>query len=230
MRTIVRQDPDIIMVGEIRDGETADLAVNAALTGHLVLSTLHTNDAPGAIPRLENMGVPAYLMNASIIGIMAQRLLRKLCPHCKEAYEASEEELVYIKGAFNPDQYQGKSPLFYRPKGCKFCKHVGFTGRTGIFEIFRMSNLIKDLITKTTSIPLVKAAARREGMLTLWESGVKKVLLGQTSLSELLRVARPDYETDVEVEPMQMAARGGGVRGGLTDTAPKLAEVEGFEV
>jgi type IV pilus assembly protein PilB len=230
MRTIVRQDPDIIMVGEIRDGETADLAVNAALTGHLVLSTLHTNDAPGAIPRLENMGVPAYLMNASIIGIMAQRLLRKLCPHCKEAYEASEEELVYIKGAFNPDQYQGKSPLFYRPKGCKFCKHVGFTGRTGIFEIFRMSNLIKDLITKTTSIHLVKAAARREGMLTLWESGVKKVLLGQTSLSELLRVARPDYETDVEVEPMQMAARGGGVRGGLTDTAPKLAEVEGFEV
>ena len=161
---------------------------------------------------------------------MAQRLLRRLCPHCKEAYEASEEELAFIKGAYNADQYQGKSPLLYRPKGCKFCKHVGYTGRTGVFEIFKMSNAIKDLITKTTSIHLVKAAARREGMLTLWESGVKKVLLGQTSLAELLRTARPDYETDTEAESATGPMTRGGVRGGLTETAPKLAEVEGFEV
>lgn len=226
MRTVVRQDPDIIMVGEIRDGETADLAVNAALTGHLVLSTLHTNDAPGAIPRLENMGVPPYLINASVIGIMAQRLVRRLCPHCKEPREANEEELEYIKGAYDSSKFEGKPPLLYHPKGCKFCKHVGFQGRTGIFEIFRMSNAIKELITTTTSIHIIKQAARREGMLTLWESGVKKVLGGQTSLSELLRVARPDYETDTEAEGAPAAA---GVRGGLTETAPKLAEVEGFE-
>jgi type II secretory ATPase GspE/PulE/Tfp pilus assembly ATPase PilB-like protein len=227
MRTVVRQDPDIIMVGEIRDGETADLAVNAALTGHLVLSTLHTNDAPGAIPRMENMGVPAYLMNASVIGIMAQRLLRRLCPHCKEAREANEEELAYIKGAFDASKYEGKPPLLYHPKGCKFCKHVGYQGRTGIFEIFRMSNAIKELITTTTAIHIIKHTARREGMATLWESGVKKVLIGQTSLSELLRVARPDFETDTAGE--ETVPSGVGVRGGLTETAPKLAEVEGFE-
>ncbi|OGK10177.1 MAG: hypothetical protein A2Y63_00625 [Candidatus Riflebacteria bacterium RBG_13_59_9] len=228
MRTVVRQDPDIIMVGEIRDGETADLAVNAALTGHLVLSTLHTNDAPGAIPRMENMGVPAYLMNASVIGIMAQRLVRRLCPHCKEAYEASDEELVYLHGAFNESQYEGKPPLLYKAKGCKFCKHVGFQGRTGIFEIFRMSNALKELITRSTSIHLIKALARREGMLTLWQSGVKKVLTGQTSLAELLRVARPDFETETEAE--SAAADVMGARGKLAETAPKLAEVEGFEV
>jgi type IV pilus assembly protein PilB len=229
LRTVVRQDPDIIMVGEIRDGETADLAVNAALTGHLVLSTLHTNDAPGAIPRMENMGVPAYLINASVIGIMAQRLVRRLCQHCKEAYEAADEELEFMRGAYDESQYEGKPPLLYRAKGCKFCKHVGYTGRTGIFEIFRMSNTIKELITKTTSLHMVKRQARKEGMLTLWESGVKKVIGGTTSLEELLRVARPDYETETEVEGAPAGAPG-TVRGPLTETAPKLAEVEGFEV
>ncbi len=229
MRTVVRQDPDIIMVGEIRDGETADLAVNAALTGHLVLSTLHTNDAPGAVPRMESMGVPAYLINASVIGIMAQRLIRRLCQHCKEAYEANEEELEFMRGAYDDSQYEGKPPLLYRAKGCKFCKHVGYTGRTGVFEIFRMSNTIKELITTTTAIHLIKRQARKEGMLTLWESGVKKVIAGVTSLEELLRVARPDYETEADVEGVA-AGIPGAVRGPLTETAPKLAEVKGFEV
>lgn len=225
LRTVVRQDPDIIMVGEIRDGETADLAVNAALTGHLVFSTLHTNDAPGAVPRLENLGVPPYLINASVIGIMAQRLVRKLCPHCKVASEATEEELSYMHGAYDESQYEDRPPLLYHPGGCKFCKHVGYTGRIGIFEIFRMSNPIKNLIAKTTSLHAIKAQARKDGMLTLWESGVKKVLTGVTSLEELLRVARPDFETEAEEEAVAVSA----VRGGLAETAPKLAEVEGFE-
>jgi len=224
LRTVVRQDPDIIMVGEIRDGETADLAVNAALTGHLVFSTLHTNDAPGAIPRLENLGVPPYLINASVIGVMAQRLVRKLCPHCKEAYEATEAELAYMKGAYDESKYADRPPLLYKAVGCKFCKHVGYLGRTGIFEIFKMTNTIKNLIMQTTSLHAIKAQARREGMQTLWESGVKKVLNGTTSLAELLRVARPDYEMEGEEEAVTLAA----IRGGLAETAPKLAEVEGF--
>ncbi len=224
LRTVVRQDPDIIMVGEIRDGETADLAVNAALTGHLVFSTLHTNDAPGAIPRLENLGVPPYLINAAVIGIMAQRLVRKLCPHCKQAYEATPEELEYLRGAYDESQYQDKPPIFYRPVGCKFCKHVGYLGRTGIFEIFRMTNTIKNLTMRTTAIHEIKAQARKEGMKTLWESGVKKVLNGTTSLAELLRVVRPDYESEAEAEPVAP----GVVRAPLAETAPKLAEVEGY--
>ncbi len=224
LRTVVRQDPDIIMVGEIRDGETADLAVNAALTGHLVFSTLHTNDAPGAIPRLENLGTPPYLINASVIGVMAQRLVRKLCPHCKEAYEATEAELAYLKGAYDESKYSDRAPILYKPVGCKFCKHVGYLGRTGIFEIFRMSNQIKNLIMTTTSLHVIRAQARREGMVTLWESAVKKVLNGTTSLAEALRVVRPDYESEVEEERVAISA----IRGGLAETAPRLAEVEGF--
>ncbi len=224
LRTVVRQDPDIIMVGEIRDGETADLAVNAALTGHLVFSTLHTNDAPGAVPRLENLGVPAYLINASVIGIMAQRLVRKLCPHCKEGYEADEAELAYLKGAYDESKYTDRTPILYKPVGCKFCKHVGYLGRTGIFEIFKMTNTIKNLIMQTTALHSIRAQARREGMQTLWESAVKKILNGTTGLAEALRVVRPDFESETEEELVAISA----IRGGLAETAPKLAEVEGF--
>jgi len=221
LRTIMRQDPDIIMVGEIRDPETADLAVQAALTGHLVFSTLHTNDAPGAIPRLVNMEVPPYLINATVSGIMAQRLTRKLCPQCKKSYEPSEEELEIISSAYDLSTLD-KAPIIYKARGCKFCNHVGYRGRAGIFEIFRMSNKLRELIVRETGIHAIKNLARQEGMQTLFESGIKKVLKGETSMEELLRVARPDYEQAGEegFEPTTDRA------GKLREAAPKLAEVE----
>jgi type IV pilus assembly protein PilB len=206
--------------------ETADLAVNASLTGHLVFSTLHTNDAPGSVPRINNMGVPPFLINASVIGVMGQRLARKLCQHCKESYEPTEDELEYIKGAYDPAEHSGKV-LMYRGSGCKFCNHLGYSGRTGIFEIMIMSNEMRALIMRSTAIHEVKRLARQQGMMTLWESGVKKVLKGYTSLEELLRVARPDYEEDAEAVEVTGAA--GGQRAGyLAPVAPTLAEVESF--
>ncbi|MCB1188684.1 Flp pilus assembly complex ATPase component TadA [bacterium] len=224
LRTFMRQDPDIIMVGEIRDFETADLAVNAALTGHLVFSTLHTNDAAGSIPRLTNMGVPPFLINASLIGVMAQRLVRKLCQHCKESYEPNEMEKDLIRGAYNPADYPDRI-LMYRGRGCKFCNHLGYRGRNGIFEIMPMTNEMRNLVMRSSAIHEVKKLARTQGMLTLWESGVKKVLHGTTSLEELLRVARPDYEEDAE---LAQETGGTATRGLLAEAAPTLAEVESF--
>ncbi|MEP0815422.1 MAG: Flp pilus assembly complex ATPase component TadA [bacterium] len=221
LRTFMRQDPDIIMVGEIRDPETAELAVQAALTGHLVFSTLHTNDAPGAIPRLVNMGVPPYLINATVNGVMAQRLVRKLCNQCKKSYEPNEEEMEIITKTIDVNTLD-KAPLLYKARGCKFCNHVGFKGRMGIFEIFRMTSRMRDLIIKDTSIHSVKQVARREGMQTLFESGIRKVLKGQTSMAELLRVARPDYEEEGESFEAFVPAAPGKLR----EAAPKLAEVE----
>jgi type IV pilus assembly protein PilB len=228
LRTFMRQDPDIIMVGEIRDYETADLAINAALTGHLVFSTLHTNDAPGAIPRMNNLGVPPFLINAAVIGIMAQRLCRKLCQHCKQSYAPTEDELALIRGAYDPEKV-GEHILMYKAKGCKFCNHLGYSGRNGLFEIFRMTNEMRALVMRSTAIHDVKKLARKEGMLTLWESGVKKVLKGLTSLEELLRVARPDYEEDSESSESAIGAPAGG-RGMLAEAAPTLAEVESFSM
>ncbi len=227
LRTFMRQDPDIIMVGEIRDFETADLAVNAALTGHLVFSTLHTNDAAGSVPRMTNMGVPPFLINASVVGVMAQRLVRKLCQHCKQSYEPSPEELDLIKGAYNPADW-GDKILMYKGKGCKFCNHLGYSGRIGIFEIMMMSNEMRALIMKSTAIHEVKHLARQQGMLSLWESGVKKTLRGMTSLEELLRCARPDYEEDTEMAAQAGPATGTGTRGYLAEAAATLAEVEDF--
>ncbi|MEZ5337282.1 MAG: ATPase, T2SS/T4P/T4SS family [bacterium] len=224
LRTFMRQDPDIIMVGEIRDFETADLAVNAALTGHLVFSTLHTNDAAGSIPRLTNMGVPPFLINASLIGVMAQRLVRKLCQHCKESYEPNEMEKDLIRGAYNPGDYPDRI-LMYKGRGCKFCNHLGYRGRNGIFEIMPMTNEMRNLVMRSSAIHEVKKLARQQGMLTLWESGVKKVLHGITSLEELLRVARPDYEEDAEIAQETGVT---GTRGLLAEAAPTLAEVESF--
>ena len=228
LRTFMRQDPDIIMVGEIRDYETADLAVNAALTGHLVFSTLHTNDAPGAIPRLNNLGVPPFLINASVIGIMAQRLSRKLCQHCKQSYTPTEDELSLIRGAYDPSKYP-EHIVMYKAKGCKFCNHLGYSGRSGLFEVLKMSNEMRALVMRSTAIHEVKNLARKQGMLTLWESGVKKVLKGITSLEELLRVARPDYEESAEEEEAGTAI-GTGRRGLLAEAAPTLAEVESFSM
>jgi type IV pilus assembly protein PilB len=225
LRSFMRQDPDIIMVGEIRDFETGDLAVNAALTGHLVFSTLHTNDAPGAIPRLNNMGIPPFLINAAVIGVMGQRLVRKLCQHCKEPYQPPAEALDLIRGAYDTAEHGGRL-LMYKPKGCKFCNHLGYSGRVGIFEIMPMSNAMRALVMRSSSIHEVKKLARHEGMKTLWESGVKKALRGMTSLEELLRVARPDYEEESESTDVMVA--GGGKRALLAEAAPTLAEVESF--
>nr|MDQ3023987.1 hypothetical protein [bacterium] len=190
---------------------------------------LHTNDAPGSIPRLNNLGVPPFLINAAVIGIMAQRLCRKLCQHCKQSYTPTEDELELIRGAYDPEK-AGEHIVMYKAKGCKFCNHLGYSGRNGIFEIFKMSNEMRALVMRSTAIHEVKKLARKEGMLTLWESGVKKVLRGMTSLEELLRVARPDYEEDTGSGEDEITAISAGRRGMLAEAAPTLAEVESFSM
>lgn len=226
LRTIVRQDPDIIMVGEIRDPETADLAIQASLTGHLVLSTLHTNDAPGAIPRLENMGVPAYLIEASLLGVMAQRLVRILCPHCKKSVEAGAEEIEALEPAFPALDIEKdtKEIIIYKPQGCKFCNQIGYIGRSGIFEIMPATQRMRHMILQRASVHAVRQSARQEGMLSLFESGVHKVLRGQISIEELYRVARPEEDQLVEGVPAYGPER---VPGKLAEAAAKLAEAGG---
>ncbi len=179
LRSFLRQDPDIIMVGEVRDLETAQICIRAALTGHFVLSTLHTNDAPSAITRLMDIGVPNYLLTPSLIMIVAQRLGRKLCPHCKEAYEPKLEELGDIK--LNTD-------LIYRAKGCDECSHTGYKGRMVIAEVLPVDDEIRRLLTKDGGYTDIRDAARKAGMMTLFESGIKKVEEGITSLEEVYGV------------------------------------------
>lgn len=180
LRAFLRQDPDIIMVGEVRDLETAQICLRAALTGHLVLSTLHTNDAPSAISRLVDIGVPHYLLTPSLVMIVAQRLARKLCPKCKEPYEANG--LTY-------DNYTIKSDLIYRAKGCDECSHTGYKGRIVVSEVMAVNDEIRSLITKSAGYNEIKDAARRGGMDTLFESGMKKVESGITSVDEVLTIA-----------------------------------------
>jgi len=186
LRSFVRQDPDIMMVGEIRDLETADLAVEASLTGHLVLSTLHTNDAPTAITRLNDIGVEPFLIAASLIGVLAQRLVRKICPKCKEPYNPPMEALERL--GFEPDP---DNPItFYRGRGCEECRHTGFKGRTGIFELMSIDAELAELIVKNASAMELREAARAKGMRTLQEDGLKKVLEGITTIDELIRVVQ----------------------------------------
>jgi len=181
LRTIVRQDPDIILVGEIRDFETADIAVNAALTGHLVLSTLHTNDAPGALVRLLDMGIPPFLTASATIGVVAQRLVRTVCPECKELYEPSEEEREVLG-------ISGDDIKLARGKGCDFCHNTGFKGRTGVHEILEVDEDIRRLIIAQAPSGEVKRVAREKGMKTLSEMGREKVLKGTSSFEEVHRV------------------------------------------
>ncbi len=183
LRSILRQDPDIILIGEIRDHETMDIAIKAALTGHLVLTTLHTNTAPGAIIRMTNMGVEPFLITASVIGIMAQRLLRKLCDDCKEAYIMTEGLAKQLK---IPQQYIGKT--FYKPVGCKRCLGIGYKGRTNIAEIMIMSQTIRNLIAKGAEEPEIKQAAINEGMRTMREDALRKASMGLTSIEEVFRI------------------------------------------
>lgn len=191
LRSILRQDPDIIMIGEIRDFETLDIAVKAALTGHLVLSSLHTTTAAGSVIRMMNMGVEPFLICSSVLAIVAQRLLRKLCPSCKEIYTISAD--LARKVGFGKAATVGELKLF-RAKGCQRCFNIGYAGRVGITEILALTAPIKDFIMKKAGEYKIKQASRREGMVTMREDGLAKALEGLTSLEEVLRVTAPDDE------------------------------------
>ncbi len=184
LRSFLRQDPDIIMVGEIRDEETARITIHAALTGHLVLSTLHTNDAPGAVARLVDMGIEPFLVASSMVGVVAQRLVRVLCDRCKQAF-APSTELLDRFGAIAATQ-RG-TMTFYRPQGCDHCDNIGYRGRTGLFEIMLIDDTVRELVTKHASVAEIRQATTRAGMRTLAQDGFAKVLLGITSAEEVLR-------------------------------------------
>jgi len=196
LRSILRQDPDVIMIGEIRDFDTVDIAIKSALTGHLVLSTLHTTTACGSVVRLVNIGVEPFLISSSLIAIVSQRLIRKLCLKCKEAYKPSQAVIdrLGMKGVLDSALRPRSNDIivFYKPKGCEQCLNTGYSGRVGICEILAMSESIKDLILKKARESEIKLAARKEGMRTLREDGIVKVLEGVTSLEEILRVTVAD--------------------------------------
>ncbi len=189
VRTLMRQDPDIIMVGEIRDFETADMAMQAALTGHLVISTLHTNDSPTAVSRLLDLGIPYYLIRATVLGVMAQRLVRRLCENCKEKIPVDNEGWQQITAP-----WKVTAPEFiYKPVGCLECRNTGYHGREGIYEILVMSPEVKGLIESNTDLAQLRQQAMREGMRTLRLSGAQKVAQGLTTIEEVLRVT-PEQE------------------------------------
>jgi len=191
VRALMRQDPDIIMVGEIRDLETAEMAIQAALTGHLVLSTLHTNDAPTVVTRLLDLGVPAYLLTSTLLGVMAQRLVRTLCPHCKEKVPLERPEQIKLwHDTVSP--WKGDPPKdIYRPVGCLECRNTGYLGRVGIYEILLMTPEVKKLITEHADLAAITAEAYKSGMKPLRLSGAMKVAQGITTLEEVLKVAPP---------------------------------------
>ena len=183
LRHILRQDPDIIMIGEIRDKETAEIAIQSSLTGHLVLSTLHTNDAPSALTRMIDMGIEPYLLSSSILGVLAQRLVRTLCPFCKESYFPSKEELADLHSPID-------LKMVYKPHGCNECFHSGYKGRRGIFELMHLTGRIKKQMMHSADSSDLMRVAREGGMATLRESGIKLIEEGVTSIAEVLRVTR----------------------------------------
>jgi general secretion pathway protein E len=219
LRAFLRQDPDVVMVGEIRDKETAEVAINASLTGHLVLSTIHTNDAAGAVTRLIDMGVEPFLIRSSLIGAIAQRLVRLLCPHCKEPYPAEPSELeelgltsdriyarkrrVTLGSRYYPRTLAAHDPLdidptirpmFFRPKGCERCANTGFSGRRAIYEMMLVDDAVGPLILKSSDAQTMKRAAMEVGMDTLRDDGARKVLMGLTSVEEVLAATQEDIE------------------------------------
>ncbi|MDX6511654.1 MAG: type pilus assembly protein PilB [Gaiellaceae bacterium] len=188
LRSILRSDPDVVMVGEIRDGETAKISIEAALTGHFVLSTLHTNDAPGALTRLNEMGVEPFLVGAAVTGVLAQRLARKLCTHCCEMYTPSVDDLV--KARVSPDVAAASDGMaFYRKRGCPRCGQTGYKGRVGVYQLLAMSETLEQLAVNKASREDIERAAIAEGMGTLWDDGIAKVASGLTSIEELARVS-----------------------------------------
>ena len=182
LRALLRQDPDVVMLGEIRDGETATIAVQAALTGHLVLSTLHTNDAPSSVTRLINIGVEPYLISAALNAILAQRLVRKICQNCKEEYQPSDEmkEFLTMQGYGAEKSYKGK--------GCDKCRKTGYSGRLGIFELLIMDDSLKDVVTSNPDVTNLRKLCRERGLVTLRQDGFEKVKAGRTTIDEIIRV------------------------------------------
>ena len=187
LRAILRQDPDIIMIGEIRDEETANIAVQASITGHLVVSTLHTNNAVGTLNRMADMGVEPYLIADSVIGVIAQRLVRKLCPHCKKKHIATEEEKAWLKVS-DEEEIQ-----LYEPCGCGMCNNIGYSGRTAIFEIMEVNGTMRRLIARNASTEEMIECARESGMRTLRENGIELIKQGITTIEEVIKAS---YEHD----------------------------------
>jgi type IV pilus assembly protein PilB len=187
LRSILRSDPDVVMVGEIRDGETARISIEAALTGHFVLSTMHTNDAPSCLTRLNEMGVEPFITGAAVSAVLAQRLARKLCRHCAEAYQPTRDELLGLHiGEEAADQFA--DAVFQRKKGCARCGHTGYRGRVGVFQLMQMSPELESLASEKAPRDEIARVARTEGMRTMWEDGITKVSAGVTSAEELARV------------------------------------------
>lgn len=191
IRSLMRQDPDIIMVGEIRDLETAQMAVQAALTGHLVISTVHTNDAPSTVARLLDLGIPSYLINATLLGVMAQRLVRTLCPHCKEEGQITHDDWQQLVAPWKVTVPQ----KIYRPVGCLECRNTGYLGRQGLYEILLLTETLKEKVTSDCNLYELRRQSMKEGMRTLRLSGAQKIAAGLTTLEEVLRVAPPAEKT-----------------------------------
>jgi type II secretory ATPase GspE/PulE/Tfp pilus assembly ATPase PilB-like protein len=185
LRSFLRQDPDIIMVGEVRDRETAEICVQASLTGHLVFSTVHTNDAPSAVTRLVEIGVAPYLLSSTLSLVVAQRLLRRLCQQCREPYEP----LPAIR-----KQFELKEELLYKAKGCEACNATGYHGRVAVYEVMALTRELRNVIAQGTPTHVLKEAAVAHGMATLWQSGLSKVQAGLTSLEELESVVLLDRD------------------------------------
>jgi type IV pilus assembly protein PilB len=180
---MLRQDPDIVLVGEIRDHETSKIAVEASLTGHLVFSTLHTNDAPSSVARLLDLGLEPFLVTAALEGVVAQRLVRKICNNCKSEYHPTEEQLMELE--LRPEDVVGKK--FFYGKGCDVCNNTGYKGRMGIYEIMLLDDEIRDMIIKHASTQVLRAEARKRGMRTLRHSGLLAIYDGITTIEEVVR-------------------------------------------
>jgi type IV pilus assembly protein PilB len=191
LRAILRQDPDVILVGEIRDLETAQIAIQASLTGHLVFSTLHTNDAPSSITRLRDMGVEPFLITATVEAIEAQRLVRRICTHCKTAYEPTREQLMELN--LTPEQLKGRP--FYYGEGCDKCNNLGFKGRTGLYEVLIMNDDLRDMVSRGASTDAVRAYTRKNGTMSLRDAGFRALFAGHTTLDEVVRETVQDDET-----------------------------------
>ncbi len=200
LRAIVRQDPDVILVGEIRDNETATIALQAALTGHLVLATLHTNDAPGAVARLRDYNLPAFVINSAVLAVVAQRLVRRLCRHC--VMPDSIDDI--LRHRFGLDEQDAKD--FRRGKGCPRCGHTGYRGRLGLYELLRFSHPIQTLVEQGGSTKKIRERAIREGMRQMWQDGLEKARLGQTSLHEVAKVAAVMEVADVQADALRNSA------------------------
>ena len=190
LRHVLRQDPDVIMLGEIRDSDTARHAVQAALTGHLVLSTLHTNDAAAAVVRLRDLGVPPFLIGTTLLGAMAQRLVRRLCKHCSTRSPLTERELATL-GVAHPEDYRGRIETA-RPVGCSQCRNTGYRGRSGIFEMLEITPRIAAAVTAGADTATISELARGDGMRSLREHALRKLALGVTSYDEIVRATSED--------------------------------------